>query len=304
MRNYNYIDPQALKAFYFAAQFENFTQAAEAAHLTQSGISQHVAHLEQELGVSLFIRVGRKVTLTEAGLKLKEFAEHSLDQTENFLEKLSSITKDLAGEVRYAMPASCLMTPHFSMLLEARHKFSKINLKVHICHSEEVVERLLNGKIDFGFITRTIQHKDVAQIQFAQEEYVLVSSDKKTISGFDLKNIRQYNFINYPGMDYLFQAWMQDLSRSKKTPTFLELNIAGEVNDLEAAITMALNGVGIGVFPRHCIQKYINENKLFVYKAEKKARQLYPIYLVQLKDVVPLARVETVIREFWKMKKS
>ena len=304
MRNFNYIDPQALKAFYFAAQFENFTQAAMSAHLTQSGISQHVAHLEKELGVSLFIRVGRKVTLTDAGLKLKVFAEQSIDLTETFLEKLGSTTKDLVGDVRYAMPASCLMTPHFLMLLEARRKFSNINLNVQICHSEEVIELLTKGKIDFGFITRSILHKDVLQTQFAEEEYVLISSDKKIISSFDLKNIREYNFINYPGMDYFYQAWIANLSRSKKVPSMFELNIAGEVNDLGAAITMALSGVGIGIFPRHCIQKYILENKLFVFKSDNKERQLYPIYLVHLKEVVPLARVERVISEFWKMKKT
>ena len=304
MRKFKSIDHQALRAFYFAAHFENFTKASVSANLTQSGISQHVAHLEADLGVSLFIRVGRKVTLTEAGKKLKEFSELYLDGIDNLFEKMGKMSNELTGDVSYAMPASCLMTPHFSKLLDARKDFSRVHLKVQICHSEEVVEKLIKGEIDVGFITKLIQHKDVEQLEFAQEEYVLVGSDKKMIQNIEIKKISDLSFISYPGMDYLFETWYSDHRQSKAKIDFNEMRISGQVNDLKAAITMVQHGVGLGIFPKHCVQEYLLDRTLFSHKADTGNSKSYPIYLVKLKGVKPLARIEKVIEEFLRMKRS
>src|SRR6267378_3056871 len=63
-----------LETFLAVARAKNFTRAAEALHVSQSTLSQHVLELERELGVRLFDRLGRAVTLTEAGRLLEEQA--------------------------------------------------------------------------------------------------------------------------------------------------------------------------------------------------------------------------------------
>ena len=67
------LDTDAFKAFVLAADLENFTEAAQVASMTQSGVSQHVARLEEQLNTSLFSRVGRRVVLTESGKNLKKY---------------------------------------------------------------------------------------------------------------------------------------------------------------------------------------------------------------------------------------
>lgn len=56
-----------LRAFCEAARFNSFSRAAEALNVTQSAISQHIRHLEQEVGTPLFTRTGRQVALTDFG---------------------------------------------------------------------------------------------------------------------------------------------------------------------------------------------------------------------------------------------
>src|SRR2546425_8433310 len=63
-----------VEIFLAVARAKNFTRAAETLHLSQSTLSQHVRELEDELGVSLFDRLGRAVTLTEAGRLLEDHA--------------------------------------------------------------------------------------------------------------------------------------------------------------------------------------------------------------------------------------
>ena len=176
MRNFEKIDENSLRAFYFAAESLNFTRAAEAAALTQSGVSQHVARLEESLGASLFLRVGRKVQLTEAGSILKRFAEEYLDHVDSLLEQVRMEEQELKGLVRYAMPSSCLKTPHFPILLKAREKFSGVDLKVTICHSPEVVDHLLEGSVDFGFVTERPTHQSIEYKKFARHNTTAAAS--------------------------------------------------------------------------------------------------------------------------------
>lgn len=291
----------ALKAFYFAAEALHFTRAAELAGLTQSGVSQYIARLESELGVDLFLRTGRRVSLTAAGVELKAFAETYLDQVERLLETMGGEGQELQGKVRYAMPASCLMTPHFPQLLDARQKFPGVDLQVHICHSEDVTELLLNGEIDFGFVTRASQAKDVEHVEFAREEYVLVGAGpggEERVKGSELLD---EPFVMYPGMDALFEIWHGETFAQKTIPALRDLKCAGAINDLAAAITMVTHGLGLAVFPRHCVQGLIDKKKLTVYRGSR-AVGSYPIYLIRMKGARSTARVERVIEAFFRMK--
>jgi DNA-binding transcriptional LysR family regulator len=300
MRDFQKLDPNALKAFYYAAESLNFTRAAELAALTQSGISQHVARLEDELGVNLFQRSGRKVRLTAAGLKLKSFTEEYLDQIDKIYESIRDESENLQGLVRYAMPDSCLMTPHFSILLEQRKNFPDVRLRVTLCESEKVTELLLNGDIDFGFVTHRSAHKDIEAREFVREEHVLVGNNESLLKNLSLKELKGTSFVSFPGMEVLFDNWRG--SFFPKSPLALaNMNICGEMNSLGGAITMAVNGVGLGVFPRHCVEPQLKKKELFAFQPDKKVEN--PIYIIQLNSKYPTARVKRVLDVFWKMKK-
>jgi len=303
MRHFQKLDPAALKAFYYAAETLNFTKAAELAALTQSGISQHIAKLESELGVNLFHRAARKVLLTEAGKKLKAFSERYIDQLDTLMDDLSSEGRELKGLVRYAMPDSCLMSPHFQILLSKRKKFPNVSLKITVCDSAKVVDLLLNGDIDFGFITTDIQHKEITQNEFVREEYVLAGPTPESVEIENLKELKTKNFIKYPGMETLLQSW-QSTYFQKSTPVHLnDLNICGEMNSLRGAITMVTGNVGLGVFPRHCIEQQLTKKELYLYEGHQKTKATQPIYIIEPSGKYPTARVKKILEVFWEMKK-
>lgn len=303
MRNFQKLDPISLKAFYFAAETLSFTLAANKAALTQSGISQHIARLEEELQINLFVRSPRKVHLTEAGKKLKAFVESYLDEVDLLLESITSETQELKGLVRYAMPGSCLMTPHFPLLLDARKKFSGVDLQLHICHSQEVLDLILNNEIDFGFTTEKFDSQEVEFKEFARENYVLVSSNPLDLKFENLENLRKKNFVNYPGMPTLINLWQKHyFAKSKRQLDVRDLKIAGTVNDLSAAITMVAHGVGLGIFPQHCVSPLLASKKLFSYIDHSKGAAENPIYIVQRPETRQTARTKHVIAAFWKMK--
>ncbi|MEK6627098.1 MAG: LysR family transcriptional regulator [Bdellovibrionota bacterium] len=303
MRHFQKLDPIALKAFYYASEALSFTKAADRAALTQSGISQHIAKLEADLGVNLFYRANRKVQLTDAGIKLKVFAERYLDQLDELVDDLNSEGLDLKGLVRYAMPDSCLMTPHFSMLLEKRKSFSNINLRLTLCDSVRVIELLLKGEIDFGFVTTKIEHKNIIYQEFVREEYVLVGSSEKSVKIENLRHLKEQNFIKYPGMDVLFNSWQNIFYTKAQNIALNNLSICGEINSLSGAVTMVLHGVGLGVFPKHCVESYLRKKELFSFNPESSKRADNPIYIIQRAEKYPPARVLKVLDVFWGMRK-
>lgn len=303
MRDFQKLDPIALKAFYYASESLSFTKAAGQAALTQSGISQHIAKLETELGVNLFNRANRRVQLTEAGLKLKTFTERYLDQLDELVDELNSEGQEFKGLVRYAMPDSCLMTPHFSMLLEKRKNFSNISLRLTICDSLKVIELLLKGDIDFGFVTTRVQHKDIVYTEFVREEYVLVGPTEKSINIESLRSLKEQNFIKYPGMDVLFSHWQSTFFTKAQSIQLNDLSICGEMNSLSGAITMSLHGVGLAVFPKHCVEAHLRKKELFAFSPERGRRADNPIYIIQRAEKYPMARVRKVLEVFLSMKK-
>ncbi|MDZ4662224.1 MAG: LysR family transcriptional regulator [Pseudomonadota bacterium] len=302
MRDFQKLDPTALKAFYYAAESLNFTKAAESAALTQSGISQHISKLETTLGVNLFLRANRKITLTEAGTKLKVFAESYLDQLDSLFEILSSEAQDLKGVVRYAMPGSCLMTSHFPQLLLKREKFLGINLDIRICHSDEVAEQLLSGEIDFGFVTKRIQHKEILSEEFAREEYVLVGNHEKSVRFDGISELKEKTFISYPGMEVLFTHWQAIYFSKGQMHNLQNFSICGKINSLSGAITMVTHGVGLGVFPRHCVEGHLSRKELFAFKGAPLKQNEHSIFIIQLASRFPSARVRKVLDSFWEMK--
>ena len=170
-RQFREVSSTLFKAFLFAAKELNFTKAAQKAAMTQSGVSQKIAKLEEQVGQPLFLRVNKSVSLTETGQILLDYIERQQDELEKLFEELGTGTKSISGLVRYGMPHSCIFTPHFPLLLKARADHPNVHLKVELCPNQEVVEKLIRRELDFGFITRRSDNPAIEHSLFAAEEY-------------------------------------------------------------------------------------------------------------------------------------
>ena len=166
-----------LDAFYSAAQTLNFSQAAKELHITQSALSQRIKSLEEDLGLTLFVRMPRGVALTDAGTRLLRYcqARNSLEQ--ELLEDLTGTTSEgIGGELRIGGYSSVVR----SVLLPALAPFLRANPKVraHIQNAEmrDLQEMLMTGVVDFIVTDGKIHRADMESVQLGEEEYVLVES--------------------------------------------------------------------------------------------------------------------------------
>lgn len=293
------IDPSTLKSFYWAAKELNFTRAAEKGALTQSGISQHISHLETELGVKLFTRVNKKVLLTEEGKVFLGFLEDQQLRLEKLEPLITKGSGSVEGLVRYAMPHSCLFTPHFPMLLEGRKNYLGIELEVTLMPNEEIVQRLLNLEIDFGFVTSKSDNPALDHKPFAKEEYHFIGAPK-IISNAGIENLHELPWVDYPGMGDLFETWKQKHFPKRKSLRFESLNIVGRINSLNGAVMMLVGELGATIIQEHVTEPFLSQKKLVRWNAQKPACS--EIHIVTLRGAVLPRRVNTVLDLFWKMK--
>lgn len=297
-----FLDSSLFKAFYWAATELNFTRAAQKAAMTQSGVSQQVAKLEAQLRVPLFERVNKQVFLTPAGDQLMQYIDRQNDEIAKLKEFIHSELQVVSGQVRYAMPQSCLFTPHFAELLEKRKTFPEVRLKVDLCPNEEVFAKLLGREIDFGFVTRESQNPAIQHERFAREEYILVGSSKLDEPSYRPKEILGLPFVDYPGMHVLFEIWREHFFPTSRMLTHESLRPVGTINSLHGAVTMLLEGVGYSVMPTHCAEPWIGKRKLREF-APNKSKVFADIYIVTLVGYHLPSRVQHVIGAFREMKK-
>jgi DNA-binding transcriptional LysR family regulator len=177
-------------------------------------------------------------------------------------------------------------------------------LHVTLCESNKVAKLLMNGEIDFGFVTSPLRHADIVSREFVREEYVLVSDNESQMKNLSLQELRRCNFIRYPGMDILFNSWRSTYFGKSQKLQLSDFTISGEMNSLNGAITLASYGVGLAVFPRHCIENQLRKKELFAYQDSGSRRAENPIYIIQLANKYQTARVQQVLNVFWSMKKT
>ncbi len=298
------LDPRLFRSFLALVRTQSFSAAAEAAALTQSAVSQQIAKLEERLHAQLFVRSGTRVVTTAAGQLLSEYAQHYMDHANRFLEHLNEEFESLRGEVRYAMPESCIHAPHFGWLLDRRLEFPDITLAIHLKPSSQVVGDILAGDIDFGFINQPSTSTALTTHPFCQEEYVLVGSARPTeplASPTSPDELLALSWVIYPEMIHSFNRWLAAKFPGATPLTPLSLKSSGEFNDIRGALAMVEGELGFTVLPRHVASAGIEARRLRVIDSPASAPARQQISIVRLADRRMPARVRRVIRWFLEM---
>nr|WP_246070768.1 LysR family transcriptional regulator [Paenibacillus kobensis] len=138
--------------FYHTAQTGNFTKAAEVLHITQPSVSYAIKQLEEALGIKLFHRQSKGVTLTEEGKALFQYVEQSFAMLEAGEDKLRAIKRLEAGELRIGASDSMfkhLLKPHLHTFM-SRHP--NVHLRLSHGKTSDIVRRLQEGQIDCGLV--------------------------------------------------------------------------------------------------------------------------------------------------------
>lgn len=139
----------------------NLTDVAHALHTSQPGVSRQIRELEEELGIELFVRAGKRLTgLTDPGRHVLPIVERILLGSSNLRQAGADFAAQQSGllsiaathsQARYALP----------MAVQAfRAQFPSIKLHLHQGSPEQVAQMLLSGEADVGIATEALAQYD------------------------------------------------------------------------------------------------------------------------------------------------
>jgi DNA-binding transcriptional LysR family regulator len=169
------LENSRLTVFRSVAENLSFRKAAEDLFLTQPAVSFQIKALEEELGVRLFDRTGRRPRLTAAGSLLFDYARRSSELLEQAGYNIAALGGDSTG--RLVLGASTTIAQY--ILPEAIGAFAKIHPQVRPTltsgNTEHIVEAVEKGTIALGFIEGPPRSNNVRTEPFLRDELVLVA---------------------------------------------------------------------------------------------------------------------------------
>ena len=175
-----------LKYFSSLAKHKNFSKAAEECFVTQPTLSNQINKLEQELGLTLFERTNRKVTITEEGRLILEAARKTLE-TASEIEKIAHRFKQpLMGKM--TLGAIHTLSPYLLpiILLPLKEAYPDLDLIIVEATTSELVEDLKSGKIDAALLATTVKNeKGLKERQLFKEPFWLAHPANHDIYAID-----------------------------------------------------------------------------------------------------------------------
>jgi DNA-binding transcriptional LysR family regulator len=151
------VDVRVLNYFLAVAKEGNITKAAEALHITQPTLSRQLIDLENELGVQLFIRGKRSVTLSAGGIM---FQQRALEIVALF-DKTQRDIAEQNGVISGVVSIGCVETSASYLLPEAVEEFGKLHPKVkydiYSAYGDDIREKLDSGHLDIGVLVKPIE---------------------------------------------------------------------------------------------------------------------------------------------------
>ncbi|HWP41590.1 MAG TPA: LysR family transcriptional regulator, partial [Blastocatellia bacterium] len=166
-----------LRTFKAVAEAGSFTQAASRIHLTQAAVSVHIRQLEEELGTPLFLRVNKKLFLTEAGRALSAHADNILRAHDQAKADLAAMGGPSRGRLHVGVASTAITVhPLPEILSEIKRMYALLDLSIIGGTSEWIIEQILASNIDVGLVSLPVEASDVTTEVLRSDQLVAALS--------------------------------------------------------------------------------------------------------------------------------
>ena len=223
----------------------NLTDVANALFTSQPGVSKHIKDLEDELGVELFIRRGKRLLgLTEPGKELVVIVERMLLDARNIKKLADQFTQRDQGQLtivtthtqaRYALP---------KVVTTFKQEYPKVHLALHQGSPQEIVQQLLSGEADIGIATEALDTESelVTFPYYDWHHAILVPAGHPLL---DVKPLTLAALAEHPIVTYHTGF----TGRSKIDRAFSEANLSPDIvmSALDADVIKSYVELGLGV---------------------------------------------------------
>ena len=259
------MDIKTLKSFIAVAKHQSFSEAARELYTVQPAISRQISSLETELGVVLFNRTSREVTITPAGEQLLKDSAVILALAEQAKIQAKRAHDGQIGTLNIAHLSSACLTFMTTLVRSYKERFPHVHVSLFEMTVTEQIEAFNNDRIDIGFsrpLPSAIADDFISHNIYIDKLVAIVNqshalADRQTI---DLVQLKDEKFVIF-NRDEALGLFDETITLCKQAG--FSPNIISQPKHMQTLVTEVAAGLGVAIAP-YCVRKLYSDGCHFM----------------------------------------
>jgi len=260
-----HVSLRQIRIFDMVARYQSHTRAAEKMHMTQPAVSMQMKQLEENLGIGLFERHGKSVSLSSAGKDLREYSKHVIQSFNNMLEHVDKIKGCESGHLVVSVATTA---NHFtSRILSAfSRKYPAVTISLDVTNREKILQQLENYEPDLVIMGEPPKGLGLKSERLMPNPLVIIAppdhplKTQKKLKVTDLKN--EKFVVRELGSGTREAIYQHFLESGLTCDTTLEMSSNEAIKHAVSA------GFGLGVVSIHTVELELMNNLLVTLDVE------------------------------------
>jgi LysR family cyn operon transcriptional activator len=238
----------------------HFTRAADKLGITQPNLSHQIKALENDLGVQLFDRIGKKTMITEAGMILYQQSNKAFGSLASAREQIQELQKVERGTLSIGALPGELNELVSSQLIDFHRNYPNIHIK--LITNEDVVERVLQNELDFAISILPVEHNKLAIKPLYREVFFFVTNANHPLASYH--KIEFEEVVTTPIMMFPETHRCRQLLDSTCQTAGMELKPFIETTSIDSLFNLVRSGMGATILSKTLIEMYPYENLISI----------------------------------------
>jgi len=265
-----------LQVFHTVARLLSFTKAAETLHMTQPAVTFQVRQLEEHFNTRLFDRTHNRISLTEAGGYVYEYADRIFE----LYQEMENSIREMTGEIRGALTigASTTIAEYMlpTLLGDFKAKYPDVEIHLKVSNTEGIVSMVENNTIDLGVVEAPVTNKNLVVEVCRMDQLVAILPPKHPVSSSGVTAVSLRDLVGYPficreegsGTREVISEYLGKIEGCADS-----LNISMELGSPEAVKGAVEAGMGVSVVSRATVQKELKLGTLVAVNLDPPLRR-------------------------------
>lgn len=259
-----------LETFVWVAKLKSFRLTAEKLFTTQASISSRIAVLESELGVKLFLRDSRGVSLTPEGLKVLDYAEQMMVTMQGLKQSLET-TSSKVGRIRIGAMDTVIHTWLSPLVAELMDHFPLVEIELVADTALNLSDQLQKGFLDLILQTDLLRLETVRSLELASHPmaWIVASQSIYNRDYASLAELAQERIITYSKNSHPHQDVIRLMQANGVAAPRMNC-----VNSVSAITRLLRDGFGIGALPPVLVSEEMARGELVMLPMAQKLPNL------------------------------
>jgi DNA-binding transcriptional LysR family regulator len=242
-----------LKIFVTVCEVGNMTRAAKELYMTQPSVSQAIMELEKYYGVRLFERLNHRLYLSAAGERLRSYARHILNLSEQAEKELADLNQGGSIRIGASLTIGAYLLP--GLVADFHLQTPQVDVFTRVDNTNVIEQNLLEDKLDLGLVEGPTFSPHIVEEFFCHDELVIISSPQHPLARPGKRSLQDLNgqafIVREPGSgtQNIFEHAMREAGITWKT--------AGVYNNNQAIKQAVSANLGLGMVSKIAVAEEV-----------------------------------------------